>query len=251
MSSIAIALIVFGCVFGGALLGTFLRTVLPEHHLSAESKNIVELGMGLVATMAALVLGLMIASAQGSFGTQRSEFIQMSSNTILLDRALASYGPETKEVRDLIRRVVLRTLNQIWPEDSSQSAQLDPLVARSEFVFEKIGALAPQNDAQRSIKDQALSLALNLAQTRWLMFEETGSSIPMPFLVVLVFWITIIFVSFGLLAPPNATVIATLFICALSVSGAIFLILELDRPFRGLIQISSEPLRDALAHLGQ
>jgi len=251
MNSMAIGWIVFACVFGGALLGTFLRAVLPEHHLSEESKDIVKLGMGLVATMAALVLGLLIASAQDSFGTRRSEFIQMSSNIILLDRALAHYGPETKEDRDLIRRVVVHTLNQIWPEDSSQPAQLDPLAARSEFLFEKIEALAPQNEAQRSIKDQALSFALNVAQTRWLMFEQEGRSIPMPFLAVLVFWITIIFVSFGLFAPPNATVIATLFICALSVSGAIFLILELDRPFGGLIQVSSAPLRDALTHLGQ
>ena len=73
----------------------------------------------------------------------------------------------------------------------------------------------------------------------------------MPFLVVLVFWLTILFISFGLFAPPNATVIATLFVCALSVSGAIFLILELDQPFEGLIRISSAPLRNALAHLGQ
>lgn len=251
MSPMAISCIVFACVFGGALLGMFLRTIMPENHLNEASKDIVKLGMGLVGTMAALVLGLLIASAQGSFGTQRSEFIQMSSNIIVLDRALALYGAETKEARDLLRRAVVRTLNQMWPEQNSQTANLEPSAAGREVLYEKIQALSPQNDSQRSIKDQALSLALNIGQTRWLMFEQSGSSIPMPFLIILVFWIAIIFISFGLFAPSNATVIAALFLCALSVSGAIFLILELDQPFGGLIKISSAPLRNALAHLGQ
>jgi len=251
VSQIAIGWIVFACVFGGALIGMYLRHFLPEHHLIAESKDIVNLGMGLVATMAALVLALLIGSAQGSFGTKQSEITQVSSTIILLDRVLALYGPETKDVRDLLRGAVVRTLNQILPEKSSHPAQLDPLATRGHFLFEKIVVLKPQNDDQRSIKAQALSLALDLGQTRWLMFEQMGSSISMPFLILLVFWITIIFFSFGLFAPPNATVIATLFVCALSVAAAIYMILELDQPFKGLVQISSAPLRDALTYLGQ
>lgn len=176
----------------------------------------------------------------------------MSNNIIVLDRALAHYGPETKEPRDLLRGFLVRMHNQIWLESSSQQAQSErPTEARGEVLFKKIQALSPQNDAQRSIKDLVLNLVQNVGQTRWLMFEQTGNSIPMPFLVILVFWITIIFISSGLFAPSNATVIATLFVCALSVSGAVFLILELDRPFHGLIQISSAPLQNALAHLGQ
>jgi len=251
VSQIAIGWIVFACVFGGALIGMYLRHFLPEHHLIAESKDIVNLGMGLVATMAALVLALLIGSAQGSFGTKQSEITQVSSTIILLDRVLALYGPETKDVRDLLRGAVVRTLNQILPEKSSHPAQLDPLATRGHFLFEKIVVLKPQNDDQRSIKAQALSLALDLGQTRWLMFEQMGSSISMPFLILLVFWITIIFFSFGLFAPPNTTVIATLFVCALSVAAAIYMILELDQPFKGLVQISSAPLRDALTYLGQ
>jgi hypothetical protein len=203
VSSIAISCIVFACVFGGALLGMFLRAFLPEHHLSVESKDIVKMGMGLVATMTALVLGLLIAQAQGSFSTQRSELIQMSSNIIILDRLLDHYGPETKEVRDLLRRAVVSTLNQIQPEKGSRPIQSDPRAAKGEAILDKIQGLSPQNDAQRSIQAQALSLAVNLGQTRWLMCEQTGTSIPMPFLAMLVFWITIIFVSFGLFAPQT------------------------------------------------
>jgi hypothetical protein len=259
MSSIAVSGIAFVCVFGGALLGTLFRSALPEHHLSADSKDIVKLGMGLVGTMAALVLALLIASAKSSYDTQISDITQVSANIIFLDRVLAHYGPETKEARILLRRAVAHTLIQIWPEDSSQPAQLEPTVqglgglisAREGGLYDKIQELSPKNETQRSLRTEALSLTLNLGQTRWLMYEQEGQSISMPFLVVLIFWITIIFISFRLFAPPNATVIVTLFVCALSVSGAILLILELNQGLEGLIQIPNAPLRKALAYLGQ
>jgi hypothetical protein len=251
VSSLAISVTVFACVFGGVLLGMFLRTILPAHHISAESKDVVKLGMGLIATLAALVLGLLVASAKGSYDTQRSELMKMSASIILLDRVLTHYGPETKDARDLLRRAVVRVLDQMWPEDGSRPAQLQPTAAGAEPLYDEIQTLSPQHEAQHSIQAKALSITIDIAQTRWLMFGQQGSSIPLPFLVVLVFWLTILFASFGLSAPSNVTVIATLFVCALSVTGAIFLILDLDRPFAGLLQISSAPLRNALAHLGQ
>ena len=207
------------------------------------------MGMGLIGTMAALALGLLIASAKGSYDAQRIELTQISANIILLDRIMAHYGPETKEARDLLRRAVAHLLDRMWPEITSGPAQLEP-TAQSEGPYDKIQKLSPQNEAQRSLKAQALRIGTDISQTRWLMVAQRGGSIPMPFLAVLVFWLTIIFVSFGLLAPRNTTVIATLFVCALSVSGAIYLILELDRPFDGHMQISSAPLRDALSYLG-
>ncbi len=241
----------FACLFAGGLLGTWLRTALPKHHLAEESKDIVRLGMGLIATMSALVLGLLIASAQSSYGTQRSEFTQMSTNIILLDRVLAHYGPETKEARSLLRGAVVRTLNQIQAEDGSKSGPVEPTAAKGEVLYDKLQDLTPQNDAQRSLQSQALSLAFNIGQTRWTMFEQGNRTIPTPFLVVLGCWLTIIFLSFGIYAPLNATVVIVLFVCALSIAGAIFLILELDQPYAGWIKIPSTPLRNALALLGQ
>lgn len=248
----AISWIIFACVFGGALLGMLLRNVLPEHHMNADSKDVVKLGMALIATMSALVLGLLIASAKGSYDAQRGEFIQMSANIIQLDRILARYGPETKEARDVLRRTAL-SLDRSWSEGASRSAKLDSPETRAggASFYEKIQELGPRNDFQRSLQGEALQIALDLGRTRALLLEQAGSSIPRPFLVVMVFWLAVIFTSFGLFAPYNATVIATLFVCALSVSGAIFLILELDSPFAGLMQISDTPLRNALAHLGQ
>jgi len=253
VSPTTISGIVFACVFGGAVLGMLLRSIVPEHHLSADSKDIVKLGMGLIATMSALVLALLIASAKTSHDTQNGEVIQMSADFIQLDRVLAHYGPETKDARDLLRITVARGLGAARGRGNYRPASLDSREVKvgADSFFEKIQQLTPGNDSQRSLHAQAMQIGADLGRMRSLLLEQTGGSIPMPFLVVLVFWFAMIFVSFGLFAPSNATVIAVLFVCALSVAGAIFLILELDRSFEGLIQISDAPLRNALAHLGQ
>lgn len=251
MSSLAISLIVFACVFGGSLVGFFLRRRLPAHHLSAESKEVVKVGAGLIATMSALVLGLMVASAKSAYDSQKNLFTQMSVKLILLDRGLAKYGPEAKEIRNVLKESVARILTQIWPENGVGGAQLDPTAAHAEGLYDKIQDLLPKTDAQRSLQTQLLNIALDIGQTRWLLFQQAGGSISTPFLVVVVFWLSVIFTSFGLLAPPNATTVITLLLCAVSVAGALFLILELDHPFDGMIQISSAPLRNALQQLGQ
>lgn len=246
MSAIGIGLIVLVCVFGGSLLGMFLHTILPEHHLSADSKDVIKLGMGLTATMSALVLALLTNSAKGSFDTQRNELTQMAANIILLDRILAHYGPETKDARDLLKGTVANMINRMWPEEGS-APLLEPVAA--EAFYDKIQSLSPQNEVQRALQGQALKMSVDIGQARWLLFEQGGRSIPMPFLVLLIFWVTVIFLSFGLFAPRNATVVVTLFLCAISVSGAIYLIMELDHPFGGLVQISSASLRSALSQI--
>ena len=253
MSALAISLVAFACIFGGALLGMFIRTFLPGHHVSDESKDVVKLGTGIIATMAALVLALMIASAKGNFDTMNSGLRQVGSRVILLDRIMAHYGPETMEARDLLRRSVTSAIARIWPEDKIRQAVSKAPEGRVdiEAVQDKLRQLSPRNDAQRWLQSRALQISGEIAEGGWLLIEEIGqSSIPTPFLVMLVFWLTILFASFGLFSPSNATVIAVLLICALSAVGSIFLILELDTPYEGLIKLSSAPLRNALAHLG-
>ena len=251
MSSIAISSIAFACVFGGALFGMLLSAALPQHHLSAESKDVVKLGSGLVATMGALVLGLLVASAKSSYDAQSTELTEMSAKVVVLDRVLAHYGPESKEARDLLRSSVTRILDQMWHKHPRNSSQSEPSSSGAEGLFDKIQGLSPKDDAQGTLKAQALNIAMGLGQTRWLMYEQGATTVSMPLLIVLVFWLTALFVSFGLFAPRNGTVVGSLFIAALSVSGAIFLILEMYTPYAGLIQISSAPLRAALAHLGE
>jgi hypothetical protein len=198
-----------------------------------------------------LVLALLTNSAKGSYDTQRNEVTQVSANVILLDRVLAHYGPETKEARDMIKVSAADMIDRIWPNGLVKTAKLPPTSTSGELFFDRIQELTPKNEVQHALQAQAISLSIGIGQARLLLFEQGGRSIPMPFLVLLIFWVTIIFLSFGLFAPPNATVIATLFLCALSVAGAIFLIMELDRPFGGVIEISSAPLRNAIASIGK
>ncbi len=251
MNSIAVGITVFACFFGGALLGIFLRTILPEHHLNAESRSTVNLGMGMISTMAALVLGLLVASAASSYFAQKDEITQVSTKLVLLDRLLAHYGPEAKPTREMLRSKVAATIDQVWPQEHTRGSSLTPNLGGAEVLYDEIQQLAPQNDTQRSIKSTALGVALDIGKTRWLMFEQESFPIPVTFLMSVVFWFTIIFASYGLHAPRNATVIFTLFLCALSVAGAILMVLELYKPFEGLIQISSAPMRNALAQLGK
>jgi hypothetical protein len=251
MSSMAIAWIVFACVFAGALLGMCLRSVLPEKHLSGDTKDVVKVAIALIATMAALVLGLLISTAKNAYDTRSNSLVQMSANLVMLDRALAHYGPETNDTRSLLRNSMTAAVERFWPTSGARPTDFKSAASPFEAIYDQIERLSPQNDYQRSLKAEALTMTTDLEHTRLLLFEGLGSSIPVPFLVVIVFWLTIIFASFGLFAPANAIVTSVFVVCALSVSGALFLILELDRSYTGMIQVSAAPLRQALARLGQ
>lgn len=250
MNSTVIALIAFASIFGAALLAMRLRTALPDHHLSAETKESVRVGIGLVATMTALLLGLLIASAKGSYDTQRTEVTQIAAKVGFLDRTLAIYGPETAQARALLRSEVETMIPRLWPDKQSREAPTTLSAAQAQAMYDSLQKLVPQNDEQRSLKDQTLETAIDLSKTLWLLSAQKEPSIVTPLLVAVILWLAVIFFSFGLFAPPNKTVIATMLIVALTVSSALFLMLELDRPFEGLIQISNAPLRNVLSQLG-
>jgi len=250
-----ISLIVFVCTFGGALLGLWLHSVLPEHHINDASKETIKVGIALIATMTALVLGLVTASAKSSFDAVESGVRQTAIETLTFDRTLAQYGPETKTIRTGLKLALGTRLDMIWPQDSSAASNLEPLQmtggASAEALTHAIRSLQPGNDTQRALQSEAVNQAEKLLQARWMVLASVSSSIPVYFLVILVFWLTITFTSFGLFAPRNATVVTVLFVCALSVASAIFLVLEMDGPFQGFLRASPEPLRVAYAHLNQ
>ena len=249
MNAYLVALLVFAVVFAAALLGMRLRAGLPEHHLSDDTKEAVRIGMGLVATMAALILGLLVASAKGSYDVEKSEVNQMAAKISFLDRVLVNYGPETQPARQVLREAVEGALARIWSEAELGHGPADPGAVWSETLPKTIQKLAPKDDAQSAFKAQAAAATAELGQMRWLLFEQADSSISKAFLVVVIAWLAIIFGSVGLFAPANATAVGALMLAALSVAGAIFLILELDQPFGGLIQISSQPMVNTLIHL--
>lgn len=253
MFSFVIAGIVFVCSFGGAVLGMRLHTTLPEHYLNASSKDVIRVTSGLLATLVALVLGLLVASAKAEFDAQETGFQQLSSNIIVLDRMLGHYGPGAERAREALRTAVETTIKALWPEEGQPSASLDSagISTESESLFVVIGNLTPTTDAQRTAQSQALSIGVDLARTRWMLSQQQISASSGPFLVVLLFWLFTLFASFGLFAPRNGAVLTAFFVSALSAAGAMFLIADLNRPSDGLIQVSSVPLRYAVSQLGK
>lgn len=253
MNPITIGIFVFACTFGSVLAGLWLRAILPQHHLDEETQATVKVGIGLIATMTALVLGLVTASAKGSFDALDSEVKSTAAVILTLDRTLDRYGPETEGIREALYRALEGRLQRIWPQTSSPAAEPDLMEAAQgiEGVAKRIRGLAAQNDEQRWFQARAMDLGETVLEARWAMRSKVGTSVPVPFLVVLVFWLIVIFASYGLFAPRNGTAIAILFVCALSVASAIFLILEMDDPFTGVIRISPDPLNYALAHINQ
>jgi hypothetical protein len=249
MSPIVISCVVFGCIFGGTLLGMFLRSRLPQEHLTSDSKDVIKLAMGVLGTMSGLVLALLLNSAKNSHDVQGGEVTQMAADSILLDRVLTHYGPEGDRARGLLRT----TLAELIDETGPRSVTLDSAEVRSgaDSFTEQLRQLEPHNTYQQSLQAQATQIAAEMGRLRSLLLEQTQGNIPMPFLVVVVFWLTVIFTGFGLFSAPNPTVLGILFLSSLSIAGAIFLVLELDRPFEGLIQISNAPLHSALAHLNE
>jgi hypothetical protein len=248
VSSIGVSSIVFICVFGARLLGLLLRSALPEHHLSGDSIDAVKVGMGLVGTMAALVLGLLVASAKGSYDSQGAALTQLSGNFVLLDRILAHYGPRDERSSRCAACRGDQLHRQRMDQDGCELSGAPQ--SANEILHDKIQALSPKDDRQRATQAQALALTIGLGPTRWAMYEQGITSVSLSLLVVLVLWLSLILGSFGLFAPANGTVIASLCVCARSVSAAIFLVPEMYGPFSGTIQLSNAPLQAALAHLG-
>jgi hypothetical protein len=253
MNPTLMSIVIIVCAVGGAHLGMAVRKRLPEHHLNGDTREVVKLGAGLIATLTALVLGLLVSSAKDTLDTMNRELTQDGAKIILLDRTLANYGPDTKEIRDHLRNHLADTLKLLWHEEVPDTAALKK--AEDSHPLEKfqagLRALSPRSDAQRQLQSQALQLSHELAQSRWLLIETTQRELPHAFLVVLLLWLTILYVCYGLISPRNGTVRVVYFISALSIAGAVFLILEMSTPLSGIIKVSSAPLQKALSLLGK
>jgi hypothetical protein len=248
MSALAICLIIWALLVGGALAGVLLRRLLPDHHLDTHAKDIVRLGSALIATIAGLVLGLLINSAKSTFDVQRDEIRQLTANFILLDHQLERYGPETRPVRVHLRDMVVTVIDRIWKESAIHAGPFTATPATM-AAEQAIQSLTPTNDSQRRYQSQSIQTLNAILQVRAILYEESGAQLPTPFLVIVVFWLFILFVSFSLFSPLNPTALGAILVIALSGAGAIFLVIEMSEPFTGLMRIDSEPLRQALPRL--
>jgi hypothetical protein len=249
MSPLALSGIIFALLLAGIFVGALLRKALPQTHLSKDTQDVVRLGAGLIATIGGLLLGLLIASAKGSYDTESTQVKQITADIILLDNLLAKYGAEALPIRSQMRDAIEPFVDRLWREQNTEAKAPFATVGPAEQVYLEIQALSPQNDLQRSLQARAVQVSTSLAQTRLLLFVESGNNIPTPFLTILVFWLVVIFVSFSLFSPLNTTGLVFLALFAFSAACALFLILELNEPFTGLMQISSNRLRNALAPL--
>ena len=252
MEPISIGLLTFATTLAGAFFGWWLGTRLPPQHLSQDSRDVIKVSMAMVATVAGLVLGLLVASAKSSYDSKDAAVRQVAVQAIVLDRTLAEYGPETKQTRDFLRQLLTTRMQQIWPTDNAKidiaSVATGPGV---EVIQRQLLALAPQNDAQRWLQSTALQISRDASEGRWQALQRAGSGLQWPLLTVLIFWLAVIFASFGLFAPGNASVVVALSLGALSVAAAIYLMVELDQPYSGFIRLSDAPLRTALEQLGR
>jgi len=253
MTPLLLTLLVAVCTFGGALIGIWLRAVLPAHHVNDESRDVVRISIGLIVTMTGLILGLVVSSAKSTFDTADLSVQQSATDMLTLDRALKLYGSETLEIRLSIRDTLNERLVATWPEVESAGRPADDarVDVSLEQVLVEILALRPATDSQRWLQSQALDLITDQEQKLWLRMERQDSTAGRPFSIVLTAWLVVIFISFGLFAPRHATGIGTLLVCSASVAAAMFLILELEHPYQGMIKVSPEPLQFALSQLGR
>lgn len=253
MNGLLVAFVSAACIFGGTLLGLGVRRLLPHDHLSADSREAVKVGAGMISMMAALVLGLLVSSAKNNFDSANAAITESGAKVILIDRLLATYGPETGEIRSYLRQSVALFVDVLWPEEKSKQVDMGALerTPPMEKVLVKLRELKPQTEIQRALLEQAKEIANQILFTRWMQLEQAQLSLPTPFLVILLFWLTLLYTSFGLLAPRNATVITVMFLGALALATAIFLIVEMSRPMGGAMKVSSAPMRKALEHIGR
>lgn len=246
-----LALVVFACVCGSAAFGLLFD--LPERHRNAETKEVVRLGTGLIGTIAALVLGLLISSAQANFDRITEEMMETSAGVLMLDRALAEYGPDAKDLREHLKVSYAKRIELLFSRKARQQARVDGhhSMAKEQDLDTRIRLLTPSDPFHEALQAHALELLADIEIKRALMHVQAEGSLPRELLIVLVSWLVVIFATFGLFAPRNSTVWTALMVCAVSTSAAMFLILELNTPFTGLVTMSPLPMQETLERLGR
>jgi len=251
MNSVRISILVFSLVIGGALSGMYVSRSLPTGELKEETKISLRTDVGLLTSMFALLLSLQLSSGKTVFDTQEQDVALLASKAVMLGRVLAHYGPEAQKARESLRDQVIDLLHHVWPEERSKGSTWAPKDRSGVEVYDRIEELSPKDEGQLSERAVALRMAIELGEMRWKSASRIRSSTAVPLMMVEIAWATIIFTSFGFLAPRNGMVIVGLAICASAVSGGFFLIVEMNMPFRGVFRASSAPLREALKYLAR
>jgi hypothetical protein len=249
MVSVGIGVIVFIFCFGGALLGLYLHPKVPRSHMTVEAQEAVRLSTGMIATLASVVLGLLITNVKSGFDSISQDVERFGTSLILLDQTLRQLGPPADAARQALREYTKRAIQDVWPDDSAQPIKVEN--ADSYEVLRRVGNQVlnfdPADRLQRILIAEAVQRYQNVNTLRWRLIEESGTTVSVPLLAMLIFWMAISFAGFGFNAPRNALVLGAMATCALSIAFALFMTVEMDGAFTGLVKVSAAPLRTALA----
>ena len=253
MNSLLVGLAIFILLFGCGMLGMLVRTRLPEQHLDSDSKDVLRLATGIIATLSAMVLGLLISTTKIAFDRLNTDLKNGSGRVLQLDRALAQYGPETAEIRELVKKTYTGSLELLCSGDDSAIEKLESSEKQKELerIPAMISALSPRDDVQRAHKAHALAILSQLSNMRFENIVQVGGTVPKPLFVVLLFWLAMLLIGFGLFSPRHLTAALGLCACSVCLAGALVLLIELDQPLTGLIRVNEVPMRNAISHLGE
>src|SRR5258708_28204099 len=251
-SYLYICVIAFVAMFGGALIGLFTARALPDHHLSNESATVVKLSAAVVVSLTSLVIALMLSSANSSFSINAGIVKKLGSDLIQLDHILRIYGPDANQARTTLRTYATTKKQELFPVSEAPPTTNRETADLLDALLDAILSLSPTDRRHTALISQALTITTNIYNERWLLWENPGTTVPVQFLFVLIFWLFLTFVSFGLFAPVNLTVVTSFFLSSLAVTGAILMILELGDPMHhSWLKVSSEPIRRALLEIGR
>lgn len=249
MEDTTVGIVSFLVIFGGALLGIGLGRVLPPEHLSPETRTAVSVSTAVVATLSALVISLLLNTASASFSAQANELNQIAADIVQVDALLRRYGPDAAEAHGSLRALAEGKAHQVRARDPTSPSGRDRSIKALESLQDQVFALIPPTDRHKWIQHEVIRLTAAITAARWLLAGQEQSTIPTAFLVMVVFWLALVFGTFGMFAPRNATSVAALCLCAMAVSGGITMILELDSPYSGLVHVSLEPVAKAFEHI--
>ena len=267
MSELESAVFVFLLLLAGTAAGVFVRPLLPEEHKAQETVKLVQLVVGMLVTFAALVLGLLTASAKTVFDSADNDMRVYASALIELDDTLRQYGSDADPTRLILRTYTAAAIASTWPKETPPPGNYYPKVQAPQRASDHIDSrilgsmletaqrqareLQPIDAFHQRLATRALDQFNRLIEQRWKLVEEARGTISTPFNGILDFWLLIIFLCFGLIAPRNALALVVITLGAVSIASAVFVILDLDAPFTGWIVVPSQPMRDALAYLNR
>jgi hypothetical protein len=251
MTIVSYGLATFAVIFCGGLLGLLLGRLLPEEYRNDATQRIVQTATGMISLLAALVLGLLVATAKNKFDTSNQQVEQFAASLMLLNRELVNYGPEADGTKALLHKYTIAKIAETWPgSPGPKPGPNDPPAWKMlESLQQSLTGLAPKTESQRSEAARASQTAADLAKTTWLQAAEESQHVPHPFVLIMIVWLFVLFVSFGLFAPRNMLVVIALLVGALSIAGAVVLIVDMDSPFEGMIVVSADPMQEALAKM--